>query len=290
MCGHEWIGVVSDVAKGVSSVHVGDRVAGAVSPGCGTCAECRASHPEFCAFGRATYAGRLAAANGGFARAMALHASRLCPVPATVNDDDAALLEPATVAMHGVRRSRLRVGDVTCVVGCGPIGLLTLQCAKIAGAGRVIAVEPDAGRRERALAVGADAALAPGAELREYINELTGGLRVDIAFDCAGVPQTLQQSVDMVRRGGSVCMIGVSGADATVSPMRWLSKEVSVDTSILFTLEEMRIVGDLLADGRLNVAPLRDRTITLDQLGDTIADLAAKRVDDVKILVDPSAG
>ena len=161
VCGHEWIGVVSDVAKGVSSVHVGDRVAGAVSPGCGTCAECRASHPEFCAFGRATYAGRLAAANGGFARAMALHASRLCPVPATVNDDDAALLEPATVAMHGVRRSRLRVGDVTCVVGCGPIGLLTLQCAKIAGAGRVIAVEPDAGRRERALAVGADAALAP---------------------------------------------------------------------------------------------------------------------------------
>ncbi len=289
-CGHEWVGVVSQVGAGVTNVAEGDRVAGAVSPGCGRCDECRAGLPAYCAFARATYGGRLAPRNGGFARAMAVHATRLCPVPQPLSDDDAALIEPATVALHGVNRSRLRVGDVACVVGCGPIGLLTLQCARIAGAGHVIAVEPDAGRRERALAVGADAAIAPGAELREYLNELTGGRRADIAFDCAGVPTTLQQSVDMVRRGGSVCMIGVSGELATIAPMRWMGKEVSVDTAMLFTLDEMRTVGGLIADGRLSVRPLHDATIGLDELGRTIEDLAHRRLDAVKILVDPSAG
>ncbi len=289
-CGHEWVGVVSQLGSGVTNVAEGDRVAGAVSPGCGRCEECRAGLPAYCAFARATYGGRLAPRNGGFARAMAVHATRLCPVPASLSDDDAALIEPATVALHGVNRSRLRVGDVTCVVGCGPIGLLTLQCARIAGAGHVIAVEPDAGRRARALDVGADAAIAPGAELRDYLNELTGGRRADIAFDCAGVPTTLQQSVDMVRRGGSVCMIGVSGELATIAPMRWIGKEVSVDTAMLFTLDEMRTVGGLIADGRLSVRQLHDATIGLDDLGRTIEDLAHRRVDAVKILVDPSGG
>ena len=290
LCGHEWVGVVREFGAGVTNVAEGDRVTGGSAPGCGSCPECRADHPSFCAQARATYGGRLAPRNGGFARSMALWANRLCPVPDAVNDDAAAIIEPASVALHGVRRSRLRAGDVACVVGCGPIGLLTLQCVRIAGAGHVVAVEPDAGRRARALALGADAAVAPGPELREYLNGVSGGLRADIAFDCAGVPQTLQQSVDMVRRGGSVCMIGVSGQDATVSPMRWLSKEVSVDTAMLFTLEEMRAVGGFIADGRLNVTSLHDATITLDELGSTIEAMANRRSDAVKILVNPQAG
>ena len=252
ICGHEWVGVVSAIGPGVTVVSEGDRVAGGVAPGCGSCVECRASMPEYCRVAQSAYAGKRAPRSGGFARAMALDANRLCLVPAAVSDDAGAVMEPASVALHGVRRSLLRVGDVAAVVGCGPIGLLAVQCARIAGAGHVVAIEPDAGRRQRALAVGADAAFAPGPELREHLDRVTNGLRADIAFDCAGVPQTLQQSVDVVRRGGSVTMIGVAGGEATVIPMRWLSKEVTVNTSMVFTLEEMAIVGGLAADGRLS--------------------------------------
>lgn len=290
ICGHEWVGVVRDRGPGVTNVSEGDRVAAGQAPGCGVCDECRADLPHHCATARATYAGRRAPANGGFARTMALDANRLCRLPAGVDDDQGAIVEPASVALHGVRRSRLRVGDVACVVGCGPIGLLTLQCARIAGAGHVVAVEPDAARRERALALGADSAFAPGPELREHLNQLTGGLRADIAFDCAGVPQTLQQSLDMVRRGGSVCMLGVSGGESSIVPMRWMGKEVSLDTSLVFTLEEMGIAAGLIADGRLRVTELHDGTITLDQLGQTIDDLANRRSTAVKVLVDPTAG
>ncbi|MEZ5232431.1 MAG: zinc-binding dehydrogenase [Acidimicrobiales bacterium] len=290
ICGHEWVGVVRELGAGVSGVKEGDRVAAGVAPGCGRCAECRANLPDYCSVARATYAGRLAPRNGGFARSMALHAARLCKVPDALEVDEAALMEPASVALHGVRRSLLRVGDVACVVGCGPIGLMTIQCAKLAGAGHVIAVEPDERRRAIAREVGADSAVAPGGELRDHVNTLTGGLRADIAYDCAGVPATLQQSVDMVRRGGSVMMIGVSGENATVAPMRWLSKEVTVGTAMVFTLDEMRIVGDLIADGRIRTSPLHNGTIALDALGQTIDDLANRRVDAIKILVDPTAG
>lgn len=290
ICGHEWIGTVAAVGGGVTLVSEGDRVAAGVAPGCGTCEECRADLPEYCRVAQSFYAGKRAPKNGGFARAMSLAANRLCKLPANLGDDAGAVVEPASVALHGVRRSHLRVGDVATVVGCGPIGLLTLQCARIAGAGHVVAVEPDAGRRERALALGADAAVAPGDELRAHLEQVTGGLRADIAFDCAGVPQTLQQSVDMVRRGGSVMMIGVAGGEATMVPMRWLAKEVTVQTSMVFTLDEMAVIGDLAVSGRINLEGLVDGTITLDELGSTIDDLANRRSDAVKILVDPRAG
>ncbi|MGZ0216957.1 MAG: zinc-binding dehydrogenase, partial [Acidimicrobiales bacterium] len=83
----------------------------------------------------------------------------------------------------------------------GAIGLLTAQCARAAGAGLVIAVDPDESRRELGLTLGLDRAVAPGEELSQVLSEVNGGLKADLAFDCAGIPQTMQQSVDMVRRG-----------------------------------------------------------------------------------------
>lgn len=290
VCGHEWVGTVVDVATGVTVVEVGDRVVGGQGPGCGACAECRRALPQFCRAARSEYSGRNAPTSGGFAPYMTLAARRLTRVPEGVTDDQAALIEPASVAMHAVRRSKLAVGDVACVVGCGPIGLMAIQCARIAGAGRIIAVEPDAGRRALALTLGADAAVAPGEELRATVDALTGGLRADIAFDCAGIPQTMQQSVDMVRFGGSVCMVGVSGAPATVMPIRWVSKEITFDTSIVFTLEEMAITARFVADGRIKTTELVAATITLDELPATVDALAGRRLDAIKILVDPSAG
>ncbi len=208
------VGVGSDVRV----VGTGDRVTGGLAPGCGRCAECRADLGAYCSTARSYYIGANAPASGGFAPFMAASADRLVRVPDELTDDDAAVIEPVSVALHAVRRSRMRAGDVVCVVGCGPIGLLVAQCARLAGAGKVIAVEPDADRRRLALDTGADVAVEPGAQMREAVNEATDGLRADIAFDCAGIPQTIQQSVGMVRYGGSVCIVGVTGSDATIRP------------------------------------------------------------------------
>ena len=292
ICGHEWTGTVVDVGPGVSPrlAEEGNRVVGGQAPGCNSCRECRAGLTHFCRVASSQYSGRNAPTSAGFAPFMTLAADRLVAVPDEVSDEQAAVIEPASVAMHAVRRSRLAVGDVACVVGCGPIGLMTLQAVRIGGASTVIAVEPDEGRRALALELGADVAVAPGAELREAVNEHSDGLRADIAFDCAGIPQTLQQSVDMVRQGGSVCMVGVSGGEATIQPMRWMMKEVSVDTSIMFTLDEMAICAGLIADGRLRTDELVGGTVTLDELPATIMAMAGREIDAVKLLVDPTGG
>ena len=292
ICGHEWVGSVVDVGPGVDGGAFGDgaRVTGGQAPGCGRCRECRADLPRFCRLAGSEYSGRNAPTSGGFAPYLTLSANRLIVVPPELSDDEAALVEPASVAMHAIRRSRLAVGDVACVVGCGPIGLMAVQCARLAGAGTVIAVEPDEGRQSIARAVGADVAVAPGEELRAAVNEHTDGLRADIAFDCAGIPQTLQQSVDMVRAGGSVCMVGVSGGQATINPMRWMMKEVSVDTALAFTLDEMAITAGLVADGRIATDDMIGGTITLDDLPATFEGLATRRIDAIKLLVDPTAG
>lgn len=290
VCGHEWVGRVAAAGRSVSNVSEGDLVTGGVSPGCGACAECRADLPHYCRTAMNRYWGPGGPSSGGFAPFMKVFSERVVAIPETISLDDAALIEPASVAMHAVRRSRMEIGDVVCVVGCGPIGLLTAQCARIGGAGLVIAIEPDEGRRQLALATAADLAAAPGEEARQLIKEATGGLSADIAFDCAGIPQTMQQSIDMVRLGGSICVVGVTGGKAEVSPMRWMMKEVSVETSLVFTLDEMRTVARLIDDGRLDVAPLHQGTVTLDELAATVDDLANRRTDAVKILVDPTAG
>ena len=77
---------------------------------------------------------------------------------------------------------------------------------------------------------------------------------------------------------------------ATICPIRWISKEVTLNTSIVFTLEEMKATAQMIDDGRLSVAPLRNGVISLDSLGETIDDLAKRRLDAVKILVDPTGG
>ena len=119
---------------------------------------------------------------------------------------------------------------------------------------------------------------------------MNGGLKADLAFDCAGIPETMQQSVDMVRRGGAVCLVGVTSQNATISPIRWISKEITLYTSMVFTLEEMKATAAMILDQRISVAPLRNKIINLDELGQTIDDLAERRTQAVKILVDPTAG
>ena len=290
VCGHEWVGIVAASGRDVVNVEEGDRVTGALAPGCGRCLECRNDLSQYCRTAWSDYSGPTGPTSGGFAPFLCLKAERVIGIPEDIDTDDAALIEPSAVAFHAVRRSQLQVGDVVCVVGCGPIGLLTAQVAKAAGAGVVVAVEPDENRRNLALATGTDIAVSPGEDLHATLDELTQGLRADLAFDCAGIPQTMQQSVDMVRRGGSVCLVGVTGEEARINPIRWIGKEITLNTSMVFTLDEMKATANMIQDGRLSVAPLRDRVVDLDALGATIDDLAERRIDAVKILVDPTAG
>jgi (R,R)-butanediol dehydrogenase / meso-butanediol dehydrogenase / diacetyl reductase len=291
VCGHEWVGVLSAVGAGVEDLTDGERVVVAVPPACGRCPECRAGLAEHCRTTSMVARGRspLAPPHGAFAPSLTVEAGRVLPVHPALSDEVAAQVEPAAVALHGVRRSRIAPGDTVGVLGVGPIGLLAAQFARAAGAGEVLVVEPSEVRRRLALELGAVAAVAPD-EADDAVRERTGGLGADVVLECTGVPALLQTAADLTRTGGVVGLLSFLSRPATIEGGRWLARELTMVASNAFTHDDVRRSMVFLADGRVQAAPLHTRTVALDDLESALQALAAGPSEDVKVLVDPRPG
>ncbi len=289
ICGHEWVGYVTAIGKDVNGLREGDRVAVGIASACGACPTCRrgdAAHCETAFFG-VIGMGPLAAPHGGFASAIAIDASRVYPVDSRLSDIDAAMLEPATVAVHAVRRTHIRLGDSVVVLGAGPIGLLVLQAARAAGAGTVVLIEPQRSRRELGGTLGADLLIDPGAaDAGESINAHIGAQGADIVIECAGIPRTIEQAAALIRRGGTLSLVGVPNRPAQIHAAEWLVKEVRVTTSLAYLREEFAIAQGLVADGRICCSALHTSTVSLQGLNDAFAKLS-DAPQEVKVLVDP---
>ena len=283
ICGHEWVGTVTAVGRDVAGLREGDRVVAGIAPACGSCAECVAGRPDYCVPAFLGMVGRdpLAPPHGGFAPRVAVDARRLVPVHGGLSDVQAAMVEPATVALHAVRRTPPRPGETVVVQGCGPIGLFVLQCARAEGAERLIAVEPNEARRGLAASLGADIVWTPEEAQAELAER-----PADLVFECAGAPPAVQAAVDLVRRGGRVNLVGVT-ATATVQPSVWAVKEVTLTGSLGYRNDEFAPVMDLMADGAVQVEPLHDATVPLAQAANAFASLASDSAYAIKVLVDP---
>jgi (R,R)-butanediol dehydrogenase/meso-butanediol dehydrogenase/diacetyl reductase len=290
ICGHEWTGSVSALGQGVTGLKVGDRVGIGATPACGQCANCRAGHAASCTASLMAMVGvgPLAPPHGGFARAIAVDAARLYRIHPKLSDEQAAMLEPATVAVHALRQTPMRLGDSAVVLGAGPIGLLVLQCARAAGAGFVVVVEPNAGRARLAAELGAGAVIDPGGEdVAAAIARECGTLGADVVFECAGIPSTIDQSASLVRRGGVVSLVGLTSEAAEIAPGTWLSKEIRLVASFGYLHQEFGLAMQLVADERLRLDPLHTSTVGLAGLEAAFHRLL-EGGDEVKVLVDPN--
>lgn len=288
ICGHEWTGTVSAIGKEVRGLVEGDRVVGAVPPACGACEACVAGRSAWCANVMLTAIGRdpQAPTHGGFAPHLAVSAGRVVRVHPGLSVEAAAQVEPATVGFHAVRHTPPGLGDLVAVQGAGPIGLVTLQAAVAAGAGRVVVVEPNEARCSLARELGATDTVAPD-EAGDLIRELTSGQGADVVYEAVGRPETIQQAVDRVRRGGSVSLIGFPIGKATIAPGSWLLKEVVVSAALAYTHDDFDRCMGMIADGRIRLEPMHTSTVPLSQLGAAIADLASGTSPETKVLVDP---
>ncbi|MEY3091269.1 MAG: hypothetical protein RL413_1976 [Actinomycetota bacterium] len=289
ICGHEWAGTVSAVGREVKNLSEGDRVVVAIAPSCGKCPACRAGQADRCLVSFMSALGRdpLAPPHGGFASRIAVAAERVVRTNPALSDEQAAQVEPTTVAFHAVRKSGLRLGDVAVVQGAGPIGLGTMQWVRSAGAGVVVVIEPNAQRRALALELGAHHAVEPGQPADALVKELTNGLGADIVYECVGRPFAVQSAVDLARRGGSMCLIGLADENASIVPATWLIKEIAVTSALAYTNEEFDMAMGMIADGRFRTEPLHSSTIGLADLDAALADLASGTSTQTKVLVDP---
>ncbi len=288
-CGHEWVGHVSGKGADVDRLSEGDRVVIAVPPSCGRCAACHAGQMEKCQTVLLATVGRgpFSTPHGGFAPHLAVHHGRAVLANSALTDEQAAQIEPATICFHAVRATAPRLGDVAVIQGAGPIGLNTMQWVLAAGAGEVIVVEPADARRELAKDLGAHAVVSPGEEADALIAERTKGLGADLVYECAGIPATVQSAVNMTRRGGRMCLIGLAIGDASISPGAWLMKEIKVSAALGYTHEEFEMAMGYVADGRVDLDALHTATVGLDKLEEVLIDLGSGSSTQTKVLIDP---
>jgi L-iditol 2-dehydrogenase len=167
---------------------------------------------------------------GFFRERVNLPVSNLVRIPKSLSLEAATLVEPLAIALHSLKFVELQPGDTVAVFGAGPIGLVTIAALKVAGAGRILAVEPVAHRREMARQMGADVAIDPEQvdAARQIVAE-TGGRGVDCAMDCAAKEHTTNWAIRAACNGGRVVLTGIhSGAFVPfeVSPMR--RKELAI--------------------------------------------------------------
>jgi len=246
--GHEYIGEVVQSGADVTLLNEGDRV---VSGG----GESPEGVPARTAGDRysARTMGLKAPPQGGFAEYIVLDEWRPLVIPKNVSDELAVLAEPASIAVHAVRTSKFSIGDSVVVMGAGPIGLLTMQVLNAAGAGAVYVSEPATARADAARVLGATIVMNPTEEdVVSKVLEISGGPGVRIAFDAAAAQPTLQQGLEMVRRGGQVLVVSMAWENVDLLTVEWIGREVEMKASYGSQPIDWRTVLNLMERGLLS--------------------------------------
>jgi L-iditol 2-dehydrogenase len=259
--GHEAAGIVERTGAAVSSLSRGERVTWDSTVSCGACDYCREGRINLC--DRRMVLGvscRDYRRDGAFAEYVALPARICYPLPPSLPFEHAALIEALSVAVHAVRRASeiapLSGTATALVVGCGTIGLLTIQALRAHGCANIIASEIQEERRALAARVGATAVVDPArVNLTAEVKKSTGGAGADHAFEAVGLPETVRACVDGVRKGGTVTLIGNVTPEVGLPLQDVVTRELSLLGTCASAGEYPHCIA-LLASGVVDVGPL----------------------------------
>jgi L-iditol 2-dehydrogenase len=271
--GHELAGVVAEVGAGVTGFSVGDRVVPINSAPCGECYFCQRAQENLCE--------DLLFNNGAYAEYMRISprivAKNTLRIPEHVSLEHAALTEPLACALHGFEDSNPRPGDTIAVIGGGPLGLMIIHVAALAGCKVIAAVKHDA-QAETAKALGAAHVVRTGGkqDVVRAVRALTPNQRgVDIAIEAVALPETWEQAVGMVRNGGVVNFFGgpESGTEVRLDTNRLHYGDLTLKATFHHTPAISRRALALISSGKFQAshfitghAPLSDLNHAFEEL------------------------
>src|SRR5450755_3744038 len=213
--GHEAVGTVTEVGEAIKGFSVGDRVLVPDITKCGRCEYCQRNMPSHCQTvgGIGWIFGHLIDGTQAESVRVPYADTSLYAIPGHVTNEQAIFLADSLPTGYevGVLAGRVRPGHTVAVVGAGAVGLAAVLTTGLWGASKVIAIDSDKFRLERATEFGATDTVQAGPSTVSDVLSLTDGLGVDVAIEAVGYPETLQSAVSMVRPEGSVANIGVHG-------------------------------------------------------------------------------
>jgi (R,R)-butanediol dehydrogenase / meso-butanediol dehydrogenase / diacetyl reductase len=270
--GHEASGIVEAVGPGVTGLAPGDHVAIHPFDPCLRCEQCRTGATQRCVNNALTTIG-LGFRPGAYAELIELSAPMGVKVSRDADLAEVSLAEPLAVALHGFRRSDFSEGMNVGVIGCGPIGLSAVICAKALGASHVWASDTNPFRTDLAKRVGADEA---GSHAKD----------ADITFDCAGAQGTVDLAVGSTHQGGQAVVLAVNIKGDNVFPFTWVTREVEIVPCLGYSVDEYRECAEWISSGRVDVRPMITRRVSLDETDEAFFGLLAGAREG-KVLVTP---
>jgi len=283
--GHEFSAEVVDVGSGVTNVRADDRVSLMPLIYCGRCYFCRRGLNHLC-----EVMGCLGLSSpwGGMADLAVVKDYQVSLLPDNVTYEQGALIEPTAVAAYGVECGGVRPGDAVLITGAGPIGALAVLAATAAGASRVFVSEPNKQRARLASELGAAEVFDPAAgDPAAQIVDLTDGLGVDVAIECVGNGDALDACVRATRRAGVVVQTGLHVGTATVNPMQWALKDLTIRGTWCYPVQSWPRITTQIAAGTLPVEKIVSACIRLPDAVERGFDQLVKRDNaQVKVLVD----
>jgi len=285
--GHEAAGTVAALGDGVTDFAAGDRVTFDSTVYCGTCAPCRRGEINLCdnrqVLGVSCAEYRRA---GAFAEYVAVPSRIVYRLPDGLSFAEAAMLEAAAVAVHAVSLAQSFPESTALVVGVGMIGLLAAQALRAAGCSRVFVADVDGSRLKLAQDLGATAVLSAETDIAKQVLQLTGGAGTDVVVEAVGRTETVTASVESVRRGGTVVLVGNISPEVSIPLQKVVTRQIRLQGSCASAGEYPRAM-ELLASGAIQVKPLITAIAPLADGPQWFARLHAREPNLMKVVLVP---
>jgi L-iditol 2-dehydrogenase len=291
--GHEGSGYISKLGKGAEAfgLKVGDKVTFEPNLNCGTCHNCRTGRYNICENLKVMGCQMTERTKGMMADKFVAPAGKVVRIPPDMSLKKAAMTEPLAVGLHAVRRSGLKVGDHVVILGAGTIGLSVLQFARLAGASVLLVADVFENRLSVAGKLGATHVvdLSKGESVSTYLGRrpaVMGFEGVDVVFECVGVEGSLNESVKVCRKGGTIVVLGVFGKLVNSFNAAWVQdREFDIIGSLMYTLRDITDTVEAIHRGTVSVDEMITRVIDLDQGAEAFQVADQKARDHIKVIL-----
>lgn len=260
--GHEFAGEIVEVGKDAGDFRVGERVTAMPFLACGVCVACQSGMGYRCA--RAVYSA-LGQERGAFAEYMRIGAAETFRLPDGVDDIRGAMVEPLAVALHGINAARLASGESVLIMGAGPVGLACAMWARYFGMRDVVVSDYVPERLVMAERMGATATVDAGKQDVVGTFKREAGKRPDVVIECVGLPGTQQLAMDYAPMGGRIVILGVCMAQDRFTPVKALTKELTISYAYMYRRQEFQLAIDLMDRERIDPSPMLTRTVGFDE-------------------------
>jgi len=264
--GHEFSGTIEEAGDRAGDLSVGDKVVVEPNITCGECYNCKHGRYNICdnlqVIGNVGY-------DGAFADYISVPAEKALRIPDEMTFEEGALVEPAAVGVHAVRISEQKIGDRVLIIGAGTIGLVTMVSAKMAGASEIMVTDLEDDRLERAKKLGADHLVNTGdleGSPGELIEKKFGEAGTDIIYDCVGFENTLNQAIEVARKGTQIMLVGVPKGELSVNMAFVQDRELDIQGSLMYVKKDFETAIQMLDRGLIEADDLITHRFDFDEL------------------------